>query len=64
MYERMQSEESFIERVNQIEEQKAKQKKMQELMELRRKAFNYKSGEDWNLTYNQPKSDYNSDCLV
>lgn len=64
MYERMQSEESFIERVNQIEEQKAKQKKMQELMELRKKAFAYKSGDDWNLACNQSESDYNSACLV
>ena len=43
MWERMQSEENFLQRVKKMDEDREKQEKMNRLMELRKKAYEYRS---------------------
>ena len=43
MWERMQSEENFLQRVKKMDEDREKHEKMNRLMELRKKAYEYRS---------------------
>ena len=45
MWERMQSEENFLQRVKKMDEEREKHEKMNRLMELRKKAYEYRN--DW-----------------